>query len=244
MVASMFMAALATAGILVGAHAQQRSPAAVSVGSNDLGGVVRSVKGPEAGVWVVAETTDTPTRYAKIVVTDDRGRYLIPDLPKGNYQVWVRGYGLVDSAKVQASLGETFDLTAVPAPTPAAAAQYYPPIYWFSLLPVPGKNEFPMEHIKSQSEWLNIVKSGACQSCHALGTPGTRTISKRLGTFKDSADAWAERLQAGSASMFMARDISGLWSTYGTRAMFHLEGGTANRPRAVRLQLRPDPLAH
>jgi len=92
---------------------------------------------------VIAETTDTPTRYARIVVTDDRGRYLIPDLPKGNYQVWVRGYGLVDSAKVQASLGKTFDLTAVPAPTPAAAAQYYPPIYWFSLLSVPGKNEFP-----------------------------------------------------------------------------------------------------
>jgi hypothetical protein len=91
MVASMFMAAFATAGTLVGAHAQPRSPAAVSVGSNDLGGVVRSAKGPEAGVWVIAETTDTPTRYAKIVVTDDRGRYLIPDLPKGNYQVWVRG---------------------------------------------------------------------------------------------------------------------------------------------------------
>ena len=96
MVASMFMAALATTAILVGANAQQRSPAAMNVGSNDLGGVVRSTKGPEAGVWVIAETADTPTRYAKIVVTDDRGRYLIPDLPKGNYQVWVRGYGLVD----------------------------------------------------------------------------------------------------------------------------------------------------
>src|SRR6267378_7602457 len=92
MVASMFMTALATAAIPVGANAQQRGPA-VSVGSNDLGGVVRSAEGPEAGVWVIAETTDTPTRYARIVVTDDRGRYLIPDLPKGNYQVWVRGYG-------------------------------------------------------------------------------------------------------------------------------------------------------
>jgi hypothetical protein len=35
-----------------------------------------------------------------------------------------------------------------------------------------------------------------------------------------------------------------LWSTYGTRTMYHLEGGTANRPRAVKIQLRPDPLAH
>src|SRR6202142_105642 len=219
-VASMFMAALGPAGILVGANAQQRSPAAVSVGSNDLGGAVRSAKGPEAGVWVIAETTDTPTRHAKIVVPDDRGRYLIPDLPKGNYQVWVRGYGLVDSAKVQASLGKALDLTAVPAPTPAAAAQYYPPIYWFSLLPVPAKSEFPIDQIKSQGEWLNTVKSGACQSCHALGTPGTRTISKRLGTFKDSADAWADRLLAGSASAFMARDITKL----GTQRALELFG--------------------
>jgi hypothetical protein len=34
-----------------------------------------------------------------------------------------------------------------------------------------------------------------------------------------------------------------LWSTYGQRTMFHLEGGKANRPKAVRFQLRPDPLA-
>jgi hypothetical protein len=210
LLASVFLTVFATAALPAGASAQQRSTAAVSVGSNDLGGVVRSAHGPEAGVWVIAETTDTPTRLTKIVVTDDRGRFLIPDLPKGNYSVWVRGYGLVDSAKVQATPGKTLQLTAVPAPTPADAAQYYPPIYWFSMLHVPGKDEFPMDHIKSQGEWLNIVKSGACQSCHALGTPGTRTVSKRLGMFKDGADAWAERLQAGSAQMFMARDITRL----------------------------------
>ena len=38
---------------------------------------------------------------AKIVVTDDQGRYVIPDLPTANYQVWVRGYGLVDSPKMR-----------------------------------------------------------------------------------------------------------------------------------------------
>ena len=208
--ASVFIGVFATAAVPVGAGAQQRSATAVTVGSNDLGGVVRSARGPEAGVWVIAETTDTPTRLTKIVVTDDSGRFLIPDLPKGNYSVWVRGYGLVDSAKVPANPGKTLQLTALPAPTPAAAAQNYPPIYWFSMLHVPAKSEFPMEKIKSQGEWLNIVKSGACQSCHALGTPGTRTVSKRLGTFKDGSEAWAERLQAGSASMFMARDITRL----------------------------------
>src|SRR5262245_7714031 len=68
---------------------------AVRIDTDDLGGVVTSSKGPEAGVWVIAETTDLPTKFVKIVVTDDRGRYLVPDLPKANYNVWVRGYGLV-----------------------------------------------------------------------------------------------------------------------------------------------------
>ena len=82
-----------------GINAQQP---AVSVDNDDIGGVVTSPKGPEAGVWVIAETTDLPTKFVKIVVTDDRGRYVLPDLPKANYNVWVRGYGLVDSAKVRA----------------------------------------------------------------------------------------------------------------------------------------------
>ena len=34
-----------------------------------------------------------------------------------------------------------------------------------------------------------------------------------------------------------------LWTTYSTRTMFHLEGGKENRPKVVRFQLRPDPLA-
>jgi hypothetical protein len=204
------LAAVAPAAIPASVLAQDRTAAAVSVGSSDIGGVVRGASGPEAGVWVIAETIDTPTRYTKIVVTDDGGRFLIPDLPRGSYNVWVRGYGLVDSTKVQATPGRSLELTAVPAPTPAAAAEHYPPIYWFSLLRVPPKSEFPLEKIKSQGEWLNIVKSGACQSCHALGTPGTRTISKRIGTFKDSGEAWAQRLQAGSAAMFMTRDITRL----------------------------------
>ena len=78
---------------------------AVTVGAADLGGVVTGKNGPEAGVWVIAETTDLPTKYAKIVVTDALGRYLIPDLPRANYSVFVRGYGLVDSPRVKAAPG-------------------------------------------------------------------------------------------------------------------------------------------
>src|SRR5277367_5955333 len=96
------------------------SPAAqISIGAADIGGVVASAHGPEAGVWVIAETTDLPTKFAKIVVTDDAGRYLIPDLPKANYKVWVRGYGLVDSPKVDAEPGKLLNLTAVTAPDAA-----------------------------------------------------------------------------------------------------------------------------
>src|SRR5690349_2698718 len=93
---SIALAALLVA-TLAGLLAGQSKSETVRVGNTDLGGVVSGPNGPEAGVWVIAETADLPTKYVKIVVTDDRGRYLVPDLPKANYSVWVRGYGLIDS---------------------------------------------------------------------------------------------------------------------------------------------------
>ncbi len=116
----------------------------ISIDTDDIAGVVTSLKGPEAGVWVIAETTELPTKFRKIVVTDDRGRYLLPELPKATYKVWVRGYGLVDSGAVSATPGEHLSLRAVVAPNAEAAAQYYPANYWFSLLQAPPKSAFPM----------------------------------------------------------------------------------------------------
>ncbi len=197
-------------GVTVQVRAQQSLDPGIRISDNDIGGIVRGPGGPEAGVWVIAETTDLPTKFAKIVVTDERGRYLIPDLPKASYQVWVRGFGLVDSPKLQAAPGKLLDLTAAAAPNERAAAQYYPAMYWFSLLNPPATSEFPLPKIKSQGEWLNIIKVGACGSCHALGTPGTRTISPALGEFKTSVEAWQRRLQSGQAQFFMARDITRL----------------------------------
>src|SRR5579871_3859049 len=113
------VAAMVLAAVSVPAtrsNAQQTPAAAISIGDNDLGGVVTSANGPEAGVWVIAETSDLPTKFVKIVVTDDQGRYVLPDLPKAKYEVWVRGYGLVDSPKVASEPGKHLDLTAVPAP--------------------------------------------------------------------------------------------------------------------------------
>jgi hypothetical protein len=108
--------------------------AAVRIDADDIGGIVAGPNGPEAGVWVIAETRELPTRFARIVVTDDQGRYVVPNLPKANYDLWVRGYGLVDSPKTKAAPGKIVNLTAVAAPSRAAAAQYYPAIYWYSML--------------------------------------------------------------------------------------------------------------
>src|SRR5689334_23507116 len=120
----------AALGLSFKVAAQQGGSASVAIDGDDIGGVVASAKGAEAGVWVIAETTDLPTKFAKMVVTDDQGRYVLPDLPKAKYKIWVRGYGLVDSAKVESEPGMHLDLVAVPAPSPADAARYYPAIYW------------------------------------------------------------------------------------------------------------------
>lgn len=170
----------------------------IGIGEGDLGGVVNSASGREAGVWVIAETTDLPTKFARIVVTDERGRYVMPDLPKATYSVWVRGYGLVDSPKVQATPGTLLNLKAVAAPSAAAAAEYYPAIYWYSLLRIPAQGEFPLGPMKSQPEWLNQIKTTGCMSCHALGTKGTRTIPRDFAHLK-STEAWARRITSGQA---------------------------------------------
>src|SRR6266852_3403817 len=108
----------------------QGADPAIGIGETDLGGVVASANGPEAGVWVIAETTDLPTKFVKIVVTDQQGRYLLPELPKANYDILVRGYGLVDSPKTKAAPGKLLNLTAVVAANANAAAEYYPAQYW------------------------------------------------------------------------------------------------------------------
>src|SRR5438876_725251 len=199
-------------------NAQSADPA-IRIGGRDLGGVVTSANGPEAGVWVIAETTDLPTKFAKIVVTDDRGRYVLPDLPKATYRVWVRGYGLVDSPKVRTVPGKMVDRKAAVAPSPAAAAEYYPAIYWYSMLKVPDKSEFPGTGpsgngipvaLKSQAQWLDVVKTNGCYTCHQLGNKATRTIPKEFGYFKSSEEAWARRIQSGQAMTQMVNAIARL----------------------------------
>jgi len=220
---SLGMAAVAMAVLLVpasvGLNAQLTTGAPVRIDHDDIGGVVIGANGPEAGVWVIAETTDLPTKFAKIVVTDDQGRYVMPDLPKANYSLWVRGYGLVDSPKVKAAPGKIVNLKAVVAPTPAAAAEYYPAIYWYSMLKIPDKSEFPgtgekgngmPTNLQSQGQWLSGIKTLGCISCHQLGNKSTRTIPKELGHFNSSLEAWQRRVLSGQASEVMLRNLKDL----------------------------------
>src|SRR5204862_7477096 len=121
----------------------------------------------------------------KVVVTDAQGRYVLPEWPKANYKVWVRGYGLADSPKTDSEPGKILDLTAVIAPNAAAAAEYYPAIYWFAMLGAPDKGAFPgtgpggngiPTSIKTQRMWLDGVKTNGCVGCHQLGNKANRTI--------------------------------------------------------------------
>lgn len=187
---------------------------AIKITADSVGGVVSGPKGPEAGVWVIAETQDLPTKFAKMVVTDDKGRYVLPELPKAKYQVWVRGYGLIDSPKVEAEPGKALDLIAVAAPDEKAAAEYYPAIYWYSMLGIPKPEEFPgtgdagngvPPSVKNQSQWLEVVKTDNCYVCHQLGNKATRTIPEIFKKeTKTSAEAWERRIQSGQAMNWMA----------------------------------------
>jgi len=183
----------------------------VSIDDNDIGGMVSSAKGAEAGVWVIAETTELPTRFARIVVTDDRGRYLLPDLPKASYSIWVRGYGLVDSPKVKATPGKNLNLKAMVAPNDAAAAKYYPAIYWYSMMTIPAAGEFggkgAIPAKITQTDWLNSMKNNGCIGCHQLGQLSTRTFPKNAPhpiNAPTSQEAWFRRVQSGQSgeSMF------------------------------------------
>jgi hypothetical protein len=207
------LAALCSTLLFTPSYAQQ--PAAdVAVDNDGIGGVVTGPKGPEAGVWVIAETRDLPVRYIKSVVTDDRGRFVVPDLPPASYQVWARGYGLVDSDKQTAKPGQRLAIAALVAPSDAHAARYYPAIYWYSMLKIPaadqfgGKSSIPAR--LTQTQWIAAMKNTGCIGCHQLGQASTRTIPPALGTFANGVDAWKRRVQSGQSGAMMFGQLNAL----------------------------------
>ena len=178
-------------------------------------GIVTSTNGPEVGVWVIAETDDLETMFRKIVVTNDEGRFLIPELPDVTYRVWLRGYGLVDSTPTAGTPGQNLALRATVAPTPQAAAQAYPGNYWLSLIDLPDASEFPgtgpegngiNPRLTTLSEWVNNLKG--CQRCHQLGSLITREVPD-LDNFDATIAAWDHRVQRGQRGRLMNSFMTG-----------------------------------
>ena len=212
------LAAIGIAGYFT-THLSAQQGAAINVKPDEIGGAVSSSAGPEAGVWVIAETTDLPTRYIKEVVTDDQGHYLIPSLPAATYTVWARGYGLVDSPKVQTRPGKQVDLKPSLAPDKKTAAKLYPGNYWYAMLKVPDKNDFPgtgphgngiSPNVKAQGQWLHLIKTDSCESCHELGNAYTRTIPPLFQSLDSPAQQWMRRVQSGQAGPAMVGGLNQL----------------------------------
>ena len=148
------------------------------------------------------------TNLSRIVVTDDVGRYLVPDLPEADYELWVRGYGLADSAKVEAERGSIVDLSAIVAPSELVAAQVYPAAAWYAMMHLPDESE--LGHVAGGlNEYLSIMKNQSCVGCHQLGNLATRTIPEAFGEFESSQDAWVRRVQSGQAAGQMINPLAG-----------------------------------
>jgi hypothetical protein len=190
--------------------AQQGPGEGVQIDNDDIGGVVTSANGVEAGVWVIAETDAFETRFAKVVATDDSGRYVIPDLPPASYQLWVRGYGLADSTKTGAEPGQVVDLSAVVAPGPAVAAEVYPAAHWYSMMKMPAVSELPASLDGDLNQYVDSMKNNGCIGCHQLGNHATRTIPEELGEFESHEEAWVRRIASGQAGGNMLRQASSL----------------------------------
>ena len=214
------LALVPAAAILLAACSEQSTPAATLSDTTDtteaavtaqnaaaITGQVSSAAGPEAGVWVVAETDEFDTFFARIVATDDEGRFAIPDLPSARYEIWVRGYGLADSAKYSAEPGTSMQIEATLAPNDAVAAQVYPAAYWYSMMGLPDESE--LANIEGGlNAYLTWMKNMGCVGCHQLGQQATRTIPEFFGEFETHEQAWMRRVLSGQAGQGMFSQLS------------------------------------
>src|SRR5262249_11436845 len=122
------------------------------------------------------------------------------------------------SPKTKTTPGKRVNLKAVAAPNAKSAAQYYPAQYWFAMMQMPPKSDFPgtgpqgngiAPQIKSQGEWIRqVVNTDGCSGCHQLGSKGTRELLPALGSFESSAMAWDRRVQSGQAGGGMSNRFS------------------------------------
>ena len=175
---------------------------AAAFSGNTITGTVTTTSGGEGGVWVIAETAALPTPFRKIVVTDDDGRFLIPEVPDVWFDVWARGYGLLDSAKQSVRPGNEVTILQDVAPTEVDAAQIYPANYWYSLMQVPAADQFPgtgssgngiNTNMENQAQWIDGLKD-RCQLCHQMGNLATRVIADPE-SYASVRDGWDQRVE-------------------------------------------------
>jgi len=221
------LAPLLTVLFLASCTAEERGAVVgEAVDAGIISGVVEGREGPEAGVWVIAETDDLGTPFAKIVVTADDGRFVLPELPAASYRVWVRGYGLADTEPVAAARGDDLRLAAAYPATPQEEAAVYPANYWYSLMEVPPAEHFPGTgpsgngidpSVRTQAEWIDVLKQG-CQLCHQLGNELTRAGAHVRDRFADTEQLWDHRVQFGQRGVQMSTVMTGLGRERGVAA--------------------------
>ena len=197
--------------MIAGVTAGQQPAGAPAIDDDDIGGVVTGARGPEAGVWVIAETRSTPTRLIKSVVTDDRGRYLVPDLPKANYDVWVRGYGLVDSPKVKAAPGKVAEPQGGRRARQEGGGAVLPGAVLVRADAAAAEERLPRhrrDRATASRRTSRARASGSATSSTPTAAPAAiRWAARRRARFRrassaqfeDSKAAWDRRIQSGQA---------------------------------------------
>jgi hypothetical protein len=227
---------------------------------DDVAGIVVSLKGPEAGVWVIAETNDLPTKFVRIVVSNEEGRYVLPDLPNVSYEVFARGYGLIDSRRVKVWPGQQLFIGVIAAPAAEDGGKSDPSALrpqgeernlvmtmwdWDSSTP-PGRNSLPGDQPGPSGSTTRVANGAAAAANDARGSlnpPETGDIKALL-----PGVGLRVPYPKGSFSPNVQRrvdDVNAEWKGRGVWSTFTVDEPDANRParRLLKLQIRPDPLA-
>ena len=248
--------AFLTLGAVLGTGSGKKGPKGPPETGFIEGKVTSGKKHPEAGVWVIAETSDLPTPYRKIVVTDDQGRFVLPELPEAEYQVWVRGYGLRDSGNVPVTVRHKGNQAPVSIETAKAdsaqeAAANYPASYWLSLFKPPADTA-SLPGARNQHAWVSDFKLG-CQLCHQMGSASARGMRgnragldaglKKAGSMDSAAvglgrDALLDALADWGGRIAGGPDARGAAATERHRAQPRDHPVGLGRP--LRLRARPD----
>ena len=205
---------VAWTGILV---AQAQQPAAVAVDADDIGGVVTGAKGPEAGVWVIAETGTADSiredrRHRRSRPVPDPGpaegelRRLGPRLRPRRFREG-QGHARPHPGLDRESRAEPARRRAV---LPRRLLGVDDQLPRHERVPRQGRQRRRRDGHEPGSVRLPREVGrhlGSCFTCHQFGDKATRETPKSLGTFANSHDAWLRRIQSGQVGRRHGEDV-------------------------------------